>query len=521
MMTVIYCGRCGSTVGVQARFCRLCGGDILLHRGPSFPVAVGTGQLPLSRDMLPSSAPGEPETRRVEKETGEGGSTSAVPPREKAAGVPRPTIAPSEELEHAVKSAADSPRQASRRRTRIETRITSLITPKKRAALAAIGQTELGDSQAPIRKATQPESPGVVPGASQVTSEIPVEDGPRGPSRVLANASGLQTLSRREHRLWVATTLLTLLVLTGSYLLYRKQLLGSEWGGVERELVRPEDHSNNLIEKGIRSRQRGQLEEALTHFQQALDLMPGNQTILKLMGETYQESKQPEEALGSYSALLRIAPDDLGTRLKVAQLYQEANDWAAAQREYRHIIQRNQTSPEAAIALEAIEAKEGPPDKRQRRRPDRLARAAGKPSLPQTNVPSNQSLSLSPAPVPPEAAGLPGVMKTDQMIEQPDLSILAQARKDRGLRYLRIGEYRAAINELLHALRINSEDQELYYHIGTAYEGLEQPARAHDYFKRVDQGPYLSAAQAATRKTAKAAEESRRRLNRLARPSSE
>ena len=107
------------------------------------------------------------------------------------------------------------------------------------------------------------------------------------------------------------------------------------------------------------------------------------------------------------------------------------------------------------------------------------------------------------------------------MIEQPDLSILAQARKDRGLRYLRIGEYRAAINELLHALRINSEDQELYYHIGTAYEGLEQPARAHDYFKRVDQGPYLSAAQAATRKTAKAAEESRRRLNRLARPSSE
>jgi len=249
--------------------------------------------------------------------------------------------------------------------------------------------------------------------------------------------------------------------------------------------------------------------------------MPGNQTILKLMGEAYQESKQPEEALGSYQALLRIAPDDLETRLKVAQIYQEANDWAAAQREYRVIIRRNQTSPEAAIALEAIEAKEGPPDRRPRPRPDRSMRPVGKPSLPPTSAPPNQALSLSPVPVPPEAAGLPGVMKTDQMIEQPDRSILAQVRKDRGLRYLRIGEYRAAINELLHALRINTDDQELYYHIGTAYEGLEQPARAHDYFKRVDQGPYLSAAQTAARKTAKAAEESRRRLSRVVRPPSE
>ncbi|MGA1367590.1 MAG: tetratricopeptide repeat protein [Blastocatellia bacterium] len=321
--------------------------------------------------------------------------------------------------------------------------------------------------------------------------------------------------------MWVGLTLLTLVVLTGSYFLYRKQLLGSEWGGVERELLRPEDLSKNLIEEGKRSRERGQMEEALSHFRQALDLMPGNLTILKLMGETYQESNQPEEALGSYLALLRIAPDDLGTRLKVAQLYQEANDWVAAQREYRIIIRRNQTSPEAAIALEAIEAKEGPPDRRPRRRPDQSVRAAGKLSLPQTNVPSNQTLSLSPAPVPPEAAALPGVMKTEQMIEQPNPAILAEVRKDRGLRYLRIGEYRAAINELLHALRINAEDQELYYHIGTAYEGLDQPARAHDYFKRVDQGPYLSAAQTAARKTAKAAEESRRRLSRLARPPSE
>ncbi|MFZ4628505.1 MAG: tetratricopeptide repeat protein [Blastocatellia bacterium] len=354
-----------------------------------------------------------------------------------------------------------------------------------------------------------------------MSAVVPVEEGPRGPSRVLANASGLQTISRREHRLWVALTVLALVVLTGSYLLYRKQLLGSEWGGVERELVRPEDLSKNLIEEGKRARERGQREEALTHFRQALDLMPGNQTILKLMGETYQESRQPEEAREIYLALLRIAPDDLRTRLKVAQIYQEANNWAAAQQEYRAIIRRNQTSPEAAIALEVIEAKEGPADRRQRRRPDRSARAAGKLALPLTNVPSNQPLSLPAASIPPEAAGLPGVMKTDQMIEQPDPSILAQARKDRGLRYLRIGEYRAAINELLHALRINSQDQELYYHIGTAYEGLEQPARAHDYFKRVDQGPYLSAAQTAARKTAKAAEESRRRLSRLARPGSE
>lgn len=435
-------------------------------------------------------------------------------------------MVPSEEPARALKRATESQRPAPRRRTKMETRITSLIAPKKSPvqktpSQAPVGQTGTGAPRASIERAAQPESPRVAPAASPISSVLPAKDGPRGPSRVLANVSGLQTVSRREHRLWVGLTLLTLLILTGSYFLYRKQLLGSEWGGAERELLRPEDLSKNLIEEGKRSRERGQREEALTHFRQALDLMPGNLTILKLMGETYQESNQPEEALGSYLALLRIAPDDLGTRLKVAQLYQEANDWVAAQREYRIIIRRNQTSPEAAIALEAIEAKEGPPDRRPRRRPDPSVRAAGKLSLPQTNVPSNQTLSLSPAPVPPEAASLPGVMKTEQMIEQPNPAVLAQVRKDRGLRYLRIGEYRAAINELLHALRINAEDQELYYHIGAAYEGLEQPARAHDYFKRVDEGPYLSAAQAAARKTAKAAEESRRRLSRLARPPSE
>ena len=357
--------------------------------------------------------------------------------------------------------------------------------------------------------------------ASSAVSSAPVEEEQRGPSRVLANASGLQSISRREHRLWVATILLALLVLTGSYLLYRNQLLGKEWGGTERQLLRPEDLSRNRVEEGKRSRQRGQLEEALTHFREALDLMPGNQGILKLMGETYLESKQPEEALGSYLALLRIVPDDLGTRLKVAQLYQQANDWAAAQREYRHIIQRNQTSPEAVIALEAIEAKEGPSDRRRRPRPDRSVRVSRNLSLPQTNAPSQQAIPLSPAPVPPDVAGVPRAMKQDQLIEEPDPSVLALARKDRGLRYLKIGEYRAAINELLHAVRIDSGDQELYYRIGTAYEGLGQPARAHDYFKRVNQGPYLSAAQTAARKTAKAAEESRRRLSQSARPSSE
>jgi tetratricopeptide (TPR) repeat protein len=526
MMTVIYCGRCGSTVGVQARFCRLCGGDILLHRGPSFPVAVGTGQLAPSRDRLPSSASGEPERRRGETETSEGSPTTSAPPRDRTTGVPRPTIAPSEGLAAGVERAADSRRQVSRRRTKIETRITSLIAPRKGRVHAASGQTETGGWRTPVEKdgrsgTSLPEPPGVAAAPSPVSSAGAAENGQRGPSRVLANVSGLQSVSRREHRLRVASILLALLVLTGSYLLYRNQLLGREWGGGERELLRAEDLSKNLVEEGQRFRQRGQLEEALTQFRQALDLMPGNQMILKLMGETYQESRQPEEALGSYLALLRIVPDDLGTRLKVAQLYQQADDWVAAQREYRLIIRRNQTSTEAAIALEAIETKEGPSGRRQRPRPDRSARAAGKLSLPQTDVTPDQPLSLSPAPVLPEATGLPGIMKTDQMIEQPDPSVLAQVRKDRGLRYLRIGEYRAAINELLHALRINSEDQELYYRIGTAYEGLDQPARAHDYFKRVDQGPYLSAAQTAARKTAKAAEESRRRLSRAARPSSE
>jgi len=491
-MTVIYCGRCGSTVGVHARFCRLCGGDVLLHRGPSFPVVA-------------SPSDGDPglETGQV-----------VIPPasREKIVRL---------EGEAGADLSQKQRRGEKAGRAGIATQITRL--PVSRAVVAELREDPSKSIEREIPQAVRPgREASETAGSAPPFSSSPMEEGQPGPSRVLASASGLQAISRREYRLWVGAILLALVLLTAGYLFFRDQLL-EETGptGVERQLLRAEDLSQQMVEKGKISLGQGEPEEALTHFRQALELTPGSQAILRLIAETYLERRQPIEARETYQALLRIAPGDLPARLKVAQLYQQANQWLDAQREYRHIIGLDQTSAEASAALEAIEAKEGRREVvRRRASPTPLQTASVQRSLPSvTQVPAEQPLAIPPAPL--ESSDPPLVMKEERMIEEPDPALLAQPRKDRGLRYLRIKEYRAAINELLHAVRIDPEDRDLFYHIGVAYTGLNQPVRAHDYFKRVDRGAYLSAAQEGVRKTAKAAEEARRLLNRQARPPSE
>ena len=96
---------------------------------------------------------------------------------------------------------------------------------------------------------------------------------------------------------------------------------------------------------------------------------------------------------------------------------------------------------------------------------------------------------------------------TNRPEEKPDPRVVADGHKKLGLRYYNVREYPAAIKEFLSAYRLNSEDKDLLYFIGSCYYGLEQFALAHDYFKRVDGGNYVGVSQSNAARTEKAARE--------------
>ena len=60
-------------------------------------------------------------------------------------------------------------------------------------------------------------------------------------------------------------------------------------------------------------------------------------------------------------------------------------------------------------------------------------------------------------------------------------------------------------------MRLTPEDKDLCYFIGSSYNGLNQPAQAHEYYRRVDSGPYVGPAQSGVKLTEKAAREDLKR----------
>ncbi|MGH9800609.1 MAG: tetratricopeptide repeat protein, partial [Blastocatellia bacterium] len=171
---------------------------------------------------------------------------------------------------------------------------------------------------------------------------------------------------------------------------------------------------------------------------------------------------------------------------------------------YKRVIAYDQKSPQAAFALEAIESYLSDkvlPDTASRRK-GQIAR--NKPvDLPGDGIQADISLQ------PPRMAAITGIKPpiANRTEDKPDPRLVADGHKKLGLRFYNVREYPAAIKEFLSAYKLNPEDKDLLYFIGSCYYGLEQFALAHDYFKRVDSGNYIGVAQSNAARTEKAARE--------------
>ena len=334
-----------------------------------------------------------------------------------------------------------------------------------------------------------------------------------GPSTVLAQASGLQPQPSISAKFGLGLIALAVLLAAGTYFIFRDRLLAQNLiPDGERNLVSSDDQSTQLAKLAEQDRDQGNYAAAIENFQRALELAPNNANTRFLLAQTYLSANQPSEALEAYQLLLRIVPDHLEAKLQIAGIYRARGNWEAAYRQYKEIIELDQNSGQAAVALEAIEKYEA------EQRVSDLASASGRnraaqrkaPVLPLANAARTQITLLSPRTA---AAGInpPEALSGARPEERPDPRGLADSHKKLGVRYLNVKEFRAAINEFLKAINLTPEDKDLYYFIGSSYHGLGQMADAYEYYKRVDGGQYLGPAQSGTKQTEKAAREANKR----------
>lgn len=560
-MTRVYCGWCGSASRVSARFCRSCGGEIAAQSGP-LSARTQAGAPPAEREAVRSI---EDRARRTAPLPGNGSTPQGVQSAQELApdeyNDGRQLAAQEEQAVQTLRRLRHSGpvliEEALSRKNQIDRataqgtvdgqasseRVTS--EPAVPASAVAHATTpnadkaeafELNDDRdleegLPRRAdkgGVQMAEPlirpdddsaararakggGAVPPTNQNASS-----GPGGTSRVLADASGLQSGIQLSLGVRIGLIVAIVLISSAGYLLLRDRLMATTGIGTDgRELHSPQELSEELIDAGDRATAAGDLAAAVTAYTRSRQLTPNNPKTLFQLAHTYQQLSRIDEALATYIELLRIAPENLEARLRVARIYQSRNNWTDAHREFQWIIALDQNSPESNLALEEIEnheaqlAGQAAVATPRRRRSPKL----DIPTLPPPKIGPSEIVLLPPGiPTSKDLAPPDSVVK-GELTEQPNPAALVASRKELGLRYLNISEYRAAIKEFLIVLRIDPGDKDVCYYLASAYHGLKMYPEAHEYYKRVDGGRYFEVSQSGAKRTEKAAADQRRRTN--------
>lgn len=548
-MTMNYCGRCGAANGTAARYCRQCGAE--LHN----QATVSSSSTPLNVEFSARSTSKELRSAKLEsfapvpqQDNADTGKLTQPAPKSRETSAQSATATPqaidnesndpksiSESLKRLRASGPLLVEAVKKKQERINQIISESIEGKNegksdsksghlnqpKPAVPAV-QTQIAPSaKTQFASASSSQSTSVshrratgslMPSASARASEtngsgqLP----PQGPSSVLAQASGLEKNPNLGSKLRISLIAALVVIAASGYFLLRDRLSApSRLLGAGRNLKSVDEQSSDLVKLAQRDREQGHYDTAIGYFQNALVLTPNNLETRFLLAQTQLSAKQIDDALRNYNAILRAVPEHLEARLQIAEIHRSNGNWAAALPEYKRVIAFDQTTPQAAFALEAIETYLGSkntPEAAPVRR-NTIVATRRPVDLPQEAAKANVSLS---SPLMSSIAGIkPPVENRPE--EKPDPRFVADGHKKLGLRYYNVREYPAAIKEFLLAYRLNSEDKDLLYFIGSCYYGLEQFALAHDYFKRVDGGNYVGVSQSNAARTEKAAKEEYKR----------
>jgi tetratricopeptide (TPR) repeat protein len=86
---------------------------------------------------------------------------------------------------------------------------------------------------------------------------------------------------------------------------------------------------------------KGDFEEAVSHFNRALEFNPSHYEIYNYLGITYNNWKKYPKAMSAFSRVLELAPDLLSVRYKVAVVLYNLRNYDEALEEMQHLVALN------------------------------------------------------------------------------------------------------------------------------------------------------------------------------------
>jgi tetratricopeptide (TPR) repeat protein len=113
------------------------------------------------------------------------------------------------------------------------------------------------------------------------------------------------------------------------------------------------------IEAGLRAHREGEFESALSHYQLALRLQPGNADALNLAGVALQQLGRPEQALENLRQAARLRRNDAAILANLGQLCATLNLHAEAEDAYRKASRIDARQPNYQLGLANALAQQG------------------------------------------------------------------------------------------------------------------------------------------------------------------
>ena len=329
-----------------------------------------------------------------------------------------------------------------------------------------------------------------------------------GAAQALARASGLTTSRRFSSALRVTGIAVTVLLVGTAYLALRDQSrFASSADHSALNLIAPDEKSRQFVTLGEQYHAQGSYEAAIENFKQAITLLPGNTRAYASLAQSYQALGRVDEALQAYTQLLQLDEKNLEARFQIAQIYRERGDWRAALPEYQRLIALAPNSLQAFDALNAIEAYNR--ERVVNYAPLRAQSHVFSPTQPVTWLPSiggGPQLNLSP---PEPAVGTLGraplFVPSNNADDAVSARAIADGHIDVGTKLSGNRRYAAAIQEFQAALNLTPENNDIYYHLASAYRSSGQMVLAHEAYKKCVSSHYAGVCVGAVKETEKLA----------------
>ena len=168
--------------------------------------------------------------------------------------------------------------------------------------------------------------------------------------------------------------------------------------------------------------------EALTAYLQALRLEPTNSSALRGAASIYLEEKLPQKAIEILESLVKVEPENAQAHADLGAEYLAVGNQEGAEQQFQQALRLKPNDATALLGAASISLRIGDTDK--------------------------------------AITTLRGTAKLIPKAYEPHFLL--------GSAYNRQNRYAEAVDELKTAVRLGSEDSEVYYHLARAYGGLGQ-----------------------------------------------